>query len=138
VAHHDSISRAGIPVRSDAPAVRHARRLERLHSTPHRGGKRLRLALAEAAKAAARKRDTYLASHYHQLKARRGAAKATIAVGHTILVICWHLLTTGEVYTDLGGDYIQKRRNSTARAKRLLAELDAAGYDITSVHRKAA
>lgn len=53
-------------------------------------------------------------------------------------MICWHLLTTGEVYTDLGGDYIQKRPNSTGRAKRLLAELDAAGYDITSMHPKAA
>ncbi len=71
-----------------------------------------------------------------QSASQRG--KATIAVGHTILVICRHLLTTGEVYTDLSGDYLQKPPNSTARAKRLLAELDAAGYDITSMHPKAA
>ena len=40
--------------------------------------------------------------------------RAAVAVGHSILVIAWHLLTNGEPYNDLGGDYFDQRRNSTA------------------------
>jgi hypothetical protein len=73
--------------------------------TPHRIPARLRwleTALIEAAKAAARS-GHYLSAHYTASVAG-GTAKATVA-GHSILVICWHLPSTGETYTDLGGDY---------------------------------
>ena len=48
-----------------------------------------------------------------------------------ILVIAWHLLSTGEPYNDLGGDYFDKRRNSTARQRRLVAQLEAMGHNVT-------
>jgi hypothetical protein len=38
---------------------------------------------------------------------RRGAKRASVAVGHSILVIASHRLTTGEVYTDLGPNYLE-------------------------------
>ncbi len=47
------------------------------------------------------------------------------------LVIIWHLLSTGETYTDLGGDYFDKRRTSTAHQKRLVAQLEAMGHRVT-------
>jgi hypothetical protein len=37
------------------------------------------------------------------------ARKAAIAVGHSILVIAWHLLTDSCDYQDLGGDYFIRR-----------------------------
>ena len=47
--------------------------------------------------------------------ARRGrsrfssrAQEARGAVKPSIIVACWHMLTTGEVYRDLGGDYFQR------------------------------
>ena len=95
------------------------------------GSKWLRIALIEAAHAAARSKDTYLAAHYHRIRGRRGPSKAAVAVGHSILVICWHLLTTGETYTDLGGDYFDKRRTSTAHQRRLIAQLEAIGLNVT-------
>ena len=95
------------------------------------GSKWLRITLIEAAHAAARSKDTYLAAHYHRIRGRRGPAKAAVATGHSILVICWHLLSTGEVYNDLGGDYFDKRRTSTAHQRRLIAQLEAIGYDVT-------
>jgi transposase len=52
-------------------------------------------------------------------------------VGHSILVIAWHLLSTGEPYNDLGGDYFDRRRNSTARQRRLVAQLEAMGHHVT-------
>jgi len=95
------------------------------------GSKWLRKALTEAAHAAARSKDTYLAAQYAQIRARRGAQRAAVAVGHSILVIAWHLLSTGEPYNDLGGDYFDKRRTSTARQRRLGAQLEAMGHHVT-------
>ena len=95
------------------------------------GSKWLRVALVEAAHAAARSKDTYLAAHYHRIRGRRGPGRAAVAVGHSILVIIWHLLSTGETYTDLGGDYFDKRRTSTVHQKRLVAQLEALGHKVT-------
>ena len=95
------------------------------------GSKWLRKALIEAGQAAARTHNTYLSAQYAQIRGRRGPQRAAVAVGHSILVIAWHLLTTGEPYTDLGGDYFDKRRNSTARQRRLVAQLEAMGHHVT-------
>jgi transposase len=91
------------------------------------GSKWLRIALVEAG----RSKNTYLGAHYHRIRGRRGPRKAAVAVGHSILVITWHLLSTGEIYTDLGADYFDRRRNSDARQHRLIAQLEAMGYDVT-------
>jgi transposase len=95
------------------------------------GSKWLRLALVEAAQAAGRSKNTYLSAQYVRLRATRGSQRAAVAVGHSILVICWHLLTTGEPYTDLGDDYFDRRRNSPARQRRLVAQLEAMGHKVT-------
>jgi transposase len=94
------------------------------------GSKWLRIALVEAAQAAGRSKGTYLAAHYARIRGRRGPAKAAVAVGHSILVIAWHLLSTGETYDDLGGDYFEKRRTSTAHQRRLVAQLEAMGHKV--------
>ncbi|MCA1673709.1 MAG: hypothetical protein LC799_16415, partial [Actinobacteria bacterium] len=65
-----------------------------------------------------------------RIRGRRGPKKAAVAVGHSILVIAWHLLSTGETYTDLGGDYFDKRRTSTHQ-RRLVAQLEAMGHRVT-------
>ena len=67
-----------------------------------KGSKWLRTALVQAANAAARSKDTYLAAHYQRIKGRRGHHKAIVAVAHSILVIIWHLLTGNQPYSDLG------------------------------------
>jgi len=95
------------------------------------GSKWLRKALIESGQAAGRTKDTYLAAQYAQIRSRRGPQRAAVAVGHSILVIAWHLLTTGETYNDLGGDYFDQRRNSTARQRRLVAQLEAMGHTVT-------
>jgi transposase len=95
------------------------------------GDKWLRIALVEAGLAAGRSKDTYLAAHYHRIRGRRGPQRAAVAVGHSILVIAWHLLSTGETYTDLGSDYFDTRRTSPARQRRLVAQLEAMGHRVT-------
>jgi transposase len=65
-----------------------------------KGSPWLRVTLTEAAYAAGRSTDPYLAGRYHRIIARRGKKKAAIAVGRTILEVCHHLLSTGRLYDD--------------------------------------
>ena len=59
----------------------------------------------EAAHAALHCKDSYLSAQYQRLVIRRGGKKATIAVGHTPLVIIYHLLSEDKDYEELGGNY---------------------------------
>ena len=80
--------------------------------------------------AAIRTNDVYLAVQYALLRPRRGHKNALGAVKHSILVACWHMLSTGELYVDLGGDYY-RRRDPQGTTKRLIAQLQALGHHVT-------
>ena len=86
--------------------------------------------LTECAWAAARSRGTYLSAQFWRLARRIGKKKAAVAVGHSILVIAWHLLTDDVDYEDLGGDYFVKRDAERARS-RAISQLEALGYHVT-------
>jgi transposase len=86
--------------------------------------------LTQCAWAAAQTRDTYLAAQFWRLARRIGKKKAAIAVSHSILVICWHLLSDDRDYDDLGGDYFT-RRNPDRQRDRLIAQLQNLGYRVT-------
>ena len=94
-----------------------------------KGSKWLDYALEEAAIAAIRVKDSYLAAQYQRLKPRRGHKKALGAVKHTILCNLWHMLSTGELYNDLGGDYFRKR-DPERITKRLVAQLERLGHKV--------
>ena len=63
-----------------------------------KGNPSLRAALVEAAHAAGRTRNTYLSAQYRRLASRRGKKRAAVAVGHTILVITYHLSTPALIW----------------------------------------
>ena len=86
--------------------------------------------LVECAWAAARCRDTYLAAQFWRLARRIGKKKAALAVGHSILVIAWHLLANDCDYAELGGDFFVRRDSDRAR-QRAVAQLQALGYHVT-------
>jgi transposase len=94
-----------------------------------KGSKWLDWALEEAALAATRNKDTYLAAQYARLRPRRGHKKALGAVKHSIIVACWQMLSTGELYRDLGGDYFH-RRDPAKTTKRLIAQLERLGHTV--------
>ena len=95
-----------------------------------KGSKWLRGTLIEAAKSAARTKDTYLSAQYNRLRARRGANRASVAVASSILTAAWHMLATGEIYHDLGADYFA-RRDPERTTRRLIAQLEKLGHVIT-------
>ena len=110
------------------PRQRPIRRQTPLREDP-KGSKWLDWALEEAAIAAIRTKDIYLAAQYHRLRPRRGHKKALGAVKHSILIACWHMLSTGELYRDLGGDYYRKR-DPERLTKRLIAQLESLGHKV--------
>uniref|UniRef100_UPI001C5E286E IS110 family transposase n=1 Tax=Pseudonocardia nigra TaxID=1921578 RepID=UPI001C5E286E len=88
--------------------------------------------LVECAWAASRTHDTYLGAQFWRLARRIGKKKAALAVGHSILVIAWHLLTNDADYDDLGGDYFLRRHDSPDRRRdRHLKALQDLGYEVT-------
>ncbi len=99
---------------------------KRLSGKARAGNRALRVALVQAAHAAARTKNTYLSAQYHRLAARRGQKKAILAVAHSILVIAYHLIRRQEPYRELGGDYFDRRRPE-ATAKRLVKRLAQLG-----------
>jgi transposase len=56
-----------------------------------KGSRYLRAALVQAAWAATHQKGTYLAAQYKRLVRRMGKKKALVAVGHSILVIAYHV-----------------------------------------------
>jgi transposase len=94
------------------------------------GNRTLRSALVQAANAAARTKNTYLAAQYHRLAARRGRKKALLAVAHSILVIAYYVIRRQEPYHELGGDYFDQRRPAIT-AKRLVKRLERLGYQVS-------
>ena len=95
-----------------------------------KGSPWLRHCLIEAAHGAAHTKNKYLSSQYHRLAARRGKKKALVAVGHSILVIAYHLLTRKEAYSDLGANYFDER-DRQAVTNRCLNRLQKLGYKVT-------
>jgi transposase len=86
--------------------------------------------LVQCAWAAAHTRNTYLSAQFWRLARRIGKKKAAVAVAHSILVICWHLLSDDCDYDDLGGDYFT-RRNTDRQRDRLVKQLHSLGYYAT-------
>jgi transposase len=102
------------------------------HSTHTRAGDLwLTSALAEAAWGAVRTKGCYLGVRFRRIARRRGEQRALIAVAHSILVICWHLLTESTTYTELGPDYLAGHDNPERRKRHLVHQLEQLGLKVT-------
>jgi transposase len=102
---------------------------KRLSGKTRRGSPWLRAALVEAAHAATHAKDSYLAAQYQRLALRRGGKKATIAVGHTLLVIIYHVLSEDKDYQELGGHYFDDWDRQAVKT-RLVRRLEKLGYEV--------
>ena len=79
-------------------------------STGH-GNRYLARVLGEAAVGAGRT-NTFLGERYRRIARRRGKKKAIVAVGRSILVIVWHLLSDPDTrFPDLGADHFTTHVN---------------------------
>jgi transposase len=95
-----------------------------------KGDRWLKRTLVQAAWAASHTKGTYLAAHYRRLAKRRGRKKALVAVGHTLLVIIYHVLQRGTTYADLGPDFLD-RLEPERLTRQLVKRLEALGHKVT-------
>lgn len=102
---------------------------KRLSGKTRKGSRWLRQVLVEIAHVAAKTKDTYLAAQYRRIASRRGKKRALIALGHTVLVIAYQLLTRKQPYHDLGVAYFDKLEQSRVQ-RRLVRRLERMGYEV--------
>jgi transposase len=102
------------------------------HRSTHtrHGSPWLQSALVEAGWSAVRTKNCYLAVRFWRIAKRRGQQRSLIAIAHTILVICWHMLSDGTVYTELGVDYLARNDNPDRRRRQLVSQLERLGYQV--------
>jgi transposase len=99
-------------------------------STGH-GNPYLARVLGEAAVAAS-KTNTFLGERYRRIARRRGKRRAIVAVGRSILVIAWHLLSDPEAhFHDLGAGFYDTRINAERAKRNHVRQLEALGYKVT-------
>jgi transposase len=95
-----------------------------------KGSRWLRQVLTQAAWAASHTKDTYLAAQFRRLAARRGKKRALVALGHTLLVIVYHLLKQGVTYRELGGDFLERLEPERV-TRQLVQRLEKLGHKVT-------
>lgn len=109
---------------------------KRLSGRTRKGNRWLRAALIQAAHAAGRT-QTYLGEQYRRISKRRGKKRAAVAVGHSILVIYYHMMLTGEHYQEKGVEFF-RQRDKQQHERRLIQRLEHMGYQVILQPRPAA
>ena len=114
-----------------APGVKQSAGKNKGRGSTGHGNPYLARALGEAVIAASRT-DTFLGERYRRIARRRGKKKAIVAVGRSILVIVWHLLSDPEArYQDLGSAFYDTRIGPERKKRNHVRQLEALGYKVT-------
>ncbi len=103
---------------------------KRLSGKTRKGNQALRQVLIEIAHVASKTKDTYLAAQYRRIAARRGKKRALVALGHTVLVIVYHILTRRQPYHELGVAYFDQLDRHRVE-QRLVRRLERLGYTVS-------
>jgi transposase len=102
---------------------------KRYSSKVGKGNQWLRSTLVQAAQAAVKVKDTYLAAFYHRLVARRGVKKAIVAVAHKLLTLAYTLLRKREVYQERGAGVVGERHKDQI-IHRMQRRFEQLGYKV--------
>lgn len=111
---------------------------KRLSNRTRKGNRWLRRALCQAAWAATRQKDCFLAAFFYRKAGKHGMRKAIVAVAHRLLVIAFCILRDGTEYREAGGDYFDRLHPERTR-NRLVRRLQRLGHEVilrprTEVH----
>jgi transposase len=114
-----------------APGVKESAGRRKGNGTTGHGNSYLARVLGEAAASAGRT-DTFLGERYRRIARRRGKKKAIVAVGRSILVIIWHLLSDDQArFHHLGADFYDTRVGTEHAKRNHIRQLQALGYRVT-------
>ena len=101
---------------------------KRLSGRSRQGNRYVRAALVQAAHGVRRSRS-YLGERYRRLKKRRGSKRAALAVGHSILVIYYQMIKTGQEYQEKGEEFFQRKDRGKVE-RQLIHRLERMGYQV--------
>jgi transposase len=114
-----------------APGVKESAGKKKGGSGTGHGNRYIGRVLGEAAASVGRT-NTFLGKRYRRIARRRGPKRANVAVGRSILIIVWHLLTDDEAtFHDLGPSYYDTRIDTARKTRNHVRELQALGYKVT-------
>jgi transposase len=114
-----------------APGVKESAGRTKGNGTTGHGNRYLARVLGQAAVVAGGT-HTFLGERYRRIARRRGRRKAVVAVGRSILVIVWHLLSDPEAeFHDLGVGFFDSQINANSQKRNHLRQLEALGYRVT-------
>jgi transposase len=114
-----------------APGVSESAGRKKGNAGTGRGNRYLARVLGEAAIGASRT-QSFLGERYRRIARRRGKKRAIVAVGRSILMIVWALLSDEDArFIDLGPDHYDARTNAQRRLRNHVRELQALGYTVT-------
>jgi transposase len=114
-----------------APGVKESAGRRKGNATTGHGNPYLARVLGEAAVAAS-KTPSFLGERYRRIARRRGAKRAIVAVGRSILIIIWHLLSDPDAhFQDLGPGFYDTRIDAERRKRNHVRQLEALGYKVT-------
>lgn len=114
-----------------APGVKESAGKKKGNAATGHGNRYLARILGEAAAGAAHT-HTFLGERSRRIARRRGAKRAMVAVGRSILVIVWHLLSDPDSrFHDLGSDFYDRRVADARKKRNHIRELEALGYTVT-------
>jgi transposase len=113
-----------------APGVKESAGRKKGSASTGHGNPYLARVLGQTAVAAART-NTFLGERYRRIARRRGAKRAIVAVGRSVLTIVWHLLSDPETrFHDLGADFYDTRTDTERRKRNHVRQLEALGFKV--------
>jgi transposase len=114
-----------------APGIKESAGRKKGNSSTGKGNPYLARVLGEAAIGAS-KTNTFLGERYRRIARRRGKKRAIVAVGRSILIIVWHLLSEPDArYQDLGPEHYDQRIGPERLKRNHIRQLEALGYKVT-------
>jgi transposase len=114
-----------------APGVKESAGKPKGRGATGHGNPYLARVLGEAAVGAS-KTNTFLGERYRRIARRRGAKRAIVAVGRSILIIIWHLLADPTArFHDLGAGFYDTHSNADRRKRNHIRQLEALGYKVS-------
>jgi transposase len=114
-----------------SPTISESAGKQKGNNATGKGNHYLARVLGEAAVSAG-KTDTFLGERYRRIARRRGKKKAIVAVGRSILIIVWHLLSDPEAdFVDLGSGFYDTRGGPQRAIRNHVHHLEALGYQVS-------
>ena len=113
-----------------APGINESAGRKKGSSSTGHGNPYLARVLGQIAVSAART-NTFLGERYRRIARRRGAKRAIVAVGRSVLTIIWHLLSDPQThFHDLGADFYDAHTDTERRKRNHVRQLEALGFKV--------